>query len=124
MRLSPPPAPRMKLGSLSRGSYRRTAGMLVMKVAIHSRPVMRASLRSDISAGRSDAEDAFGEDTDMPTPLGTQGWTPCGRRGARSSRRAGPLDRPAGFRGEAQADRTVLEQRVQLRRRPRRSGGF
>src|SRR4051812_11906638 len=106
MRLSPPPAPRMKFGLLSRGSYSRTAGMLVMKVAIHSRPVMRASLRRESSAGRSDAEDAFGADTDMPTPLGTQERTPCGRRGRGSSRGARPLDRPAGFRGEARADRT------------------
>src|SRR3954452_506460 len=35
---------------------------------------------------------------------------------------AGPLDRPAGFRGEARADRTVLAQRLQLRRGPPRGG--
>src|SRR4051794_19480906 len=116
MRASPPPAPRMKLGSLSSGSYNRTAGMLVTKVTIHSTPVISASLRSDISAGRSDAEDPSGEDTDMPTPLGKQGRTACGRRGAGASRRAGPLDHLAGFRGEARADRTALVQRVQLRR--------
>src|SRR3954467_10813641 len=81
MRASPPPARRMKLGSLSSGSYNRTAGMLVTKVTIHSTPVIRASLRSDISAGRSDAEDTSGEDADMPTPLATQGRTACGAVG-------------------------------------------
>jgi hypothetical protein len=62
MRVSPPRAPIMKLGSLRSGSYSSTAGMLVTKVVIQATPVMVASLRGGISVGRADAEDRFGED--------------------------------------------------------------
>src|SRR4051794_37343434 len=65
IRVSPPPAPRMKLESLSSGSYNSTAGMLVMKLRIHSRPVILPSSRG--------VANRFCDGTDMPPPLGAQG---------------------------------------------------
>src|SRR5919206_4955944 len=95
MRASPPPAPRMKSLSLSSGSYSNTAGMLVMNVAIHGKPVMVASLRGGISVERAAADDRFGKDTDMPTLLSDAGCGPLrARRGARSTPDRGPLDHP------------------------------
>src|SRR5919202_2823800 len=88
------PPPRMKSLLLSTWSYNNAAGMLVTNVAIHSRPVMRASLRAGISARRADADDRFGDDMDMPTPLRHRDG-PRRRNGGRSTPRAGPLDRPA-----------------------------
>src|ERR671938_308210 len=78
------PPPRMKSLLLSTWSYNNNAGMLVMNVAIHSRPVMRASLRAGISARRADADadDPFGDDTDMPTPIGRRDGPQRARRGA------------------------------------------
>src|SRR5919202_4040844 len=91
------PPPRMKSLSLSTWSYNNDAGMLVMNVAIHNRPVMRASLRGGISARRADADDPFGDDMDMPTPLGRRDGPRRRDRGPGQRRGAGPLDRPARF---------------------------
>src|SRR5919199_2031096 len=102
------PPPRMKSLSLSTWSYNNAAGMLVTNVAIHSRPVMRASLRAGISARRADADDPFGEGTDMPNSSQAQGRTATGATGRPGQRRgAGPLDRPARFLGEARPDHTA-----------------
>src|SRR4051812_50230121 len=80
--------------------------MLVMKVAIHSRPVMVASLRSDHSDGRANVEDAFGVDADMTTPLGRRGGPPAtdGGRGRAGGGAAGPPRRVPG-RGASRPDR-------------------
>src|SRR5919202_3196597 len=75
------PPPRMKSLSLSTWSYNNDAGMLVMNVAIQSRPVMRASLGAGISARRADADDPFGDDMDMPTPLGRRDGPRRARQG-------------------------------------------
>src|SRR3954451_605899 len=48
MRVSAPPAPRMKSGSLSRGSYNNTAGMLVMNVMITARGKVNAAEREPL----------------------------------------------------------------------------
>src|SRR5919202_3310051 len=94
------PPPRMKSLLLSTWSYNNAAGMLVTNVAIHNRPVMRASLRGGISARRADADDPFGDDMDMPTPLGRRVRTASGVRSERGRRRtagaAGPPRRVLG----------------------------
>jgi hypothetical protein len=83
--------------------------MLVMKVAIHSRPVMVPSVRSDISVRRADVADCVGEGVDMPTPLGRWVRTAAGATGGTvNAGQREPLDHLALFRGEAQADHTVL----------------
>jgi len=81
--------------------------MLVTNVAIHSRPVMRASLRAGISARRADADDRFGEDVDMPSSSRALGTGHLGRdRGQVNAAEREPLDHPAGRQGEARADHT------------------
>src|SRR3954471_11452717 len=95
--------------------------MLVMKVAIHSRPVMVASLRSDHSDGRANVEDAFGVDADMTTPLGRRGGPPAtdGGGGRAGGGTAGPPRRFPG-RGASRpySPRTALA--TSTRTAPRR----
>src|SRR3954447_12293509 len=88
--------------------------MLVMKVMIHSTPVMVASLRGGICIGRTDAEDRFGEDTDIADSYSRAQVRTRPRRdgGKVNTAEREPLDHPAGFWGEAPADHTALTERV------------
>src|SRR5262245_1240223 len=63
--------------------------MLVTKVAIHSRPVIVASLRSGISAGRADADDPCVEDADMLDSSRAWYGPPSRATGAGSARESG-----------------------------------
>src|SRR3954447_9431653 len=95
MRASPPPAPRMKFSSLSSGWYSNSAGMLVMKVTIHSTPVMRASLRVRASHGGASAppSERVGEDMGIPAPLCNERADPARDR---QTREAAPEAGPQG----------------------------
>ena len=88
-------------------SYSSTAGMLVAKVTIHSTPVTRASLRSDISVGRPGAEDRSAEDTDMPTPLGRGCGPSQARRGTSTPESENRWTASPGCWSEAPADHSV-----------------
>src|SRR3954452_10860341 len=97
MRASPPPAPRMKFSSLSSGWYSNSAGMLVMKVTIHSTPVMRASLRVRASHGGASAppSERVGEDMGIPAPLCNERADPArGRQTREAAPEAGPQGPP------------------------------
>src|SRR3954451_12326732 len=98
MRASPPPAPRMKFSSCSSGWYSSSAGMLVMKVTIHSTPVIRASLRvagSDRGPGAPPSE-RCDEDMGIPAPLWNEGADPArGRQRERPPERLDRKDHPA-----------------------------
>src|SRR3954447_25324418 len=119
MRASPPPAPRMKFSSLSSGWDSNSAGMLVMKVTIHSTPVMRASLRVRASHGGASAppSERVGEDMGIPAPLCNERADPArGRQTREAAPEAGPQGPPRPivearrrrtYRGPAQG-RTVF----------------
>ena len=69
------------------------------------------SLRGGIPLSRADIDDRSGEATDMPTPLDRGVRTASGATGDTvNAQTREPLDHPAYFRGEAQADHTHAEE--------------